>query len=337
MFPNIDNNLGLTAVENALNARERPMPSTKCILEAVEICLKHNHSVFQHSFFLQIHGTAMGPKNACSYADLAMGEIDHKAKFCGPIKPALWWRYRDDIFDLWQQGLPALKTFTEYINSLYPTIKFELVFSDNHLNVLDVTLHLIDGFIKTDVYSKPTDSHLYLPPSSSHPRHVFKAIPFGVALRLRRNCSEDNFLSKRCEEYKGYLVNQGYSVNLVDNQFAKALIIPRKELLKQKVRTSKKIFPLVTTFNPLLPDLNYIIKKHLHFLESNPKLKELFPKNSIIPSYRRSKSLKEILAPSKFASATSQNTNSCAAGCFKCDKNRCDLCKKLFYRVQNFQ
>ena len=89
MFPNIDNNLGLTAVKNALNARERLMPSTKCILEAVEICLKHNHSVFQHSFFLQIHGTAMGPKNACSYADLAMGEIDHKAKFCGPIKPAL--------------------------------------------------------------------------------------------------------------------------------------------------------------------------------------------------------------------------------------------------------
>ena len=95
-------------------------------------------------------------------------------------------------------------------------------------------------------------------------------------------------------------MNQGYSVNLVDNQFAKALIIPRKELLKQKVRASKKIFPLVTTFNPLLPDLNHIIKKHLHFLESNPKLKELFPKNSIIPSYRRSKSLKEILAPSKF-------------------------------------
>ena len=131
-------------------------------------------------------------------------------------------------------------------------------------------------------------------------------------------------------------MNQGYSVNLVDNQFAKALIIPRKELLKQKVRASKKIFPLVTTFNPMLPDLNHIIKKHLHFLESNPKLKELFPKNSIIPSYRRSKSLKEILAPSKFASATSQNTNSCAAGCFKCDKNRCDLCKNYFIESRVF-
>ena len=76
----------------------------------------------------------MGPKNACSYADLAMAELDRKAKFCGPIKPALWWRYQDDIFDLWQQGLPALEEFTHYINSLYPTIKFELVFSESRLN-----------------------------------------------------------------------------------------------------------------------------------------------------------------------------------------------------------
>ena len=123
----------------------------------------------------------MGPKNACSYADVAIGEIDRKLKFCGPIKPALWWKYRDDIFDLWQQGLPALEAFAQCINSLYPTIKFELVSSESHLNVLDVTLHLVDGFIRIDVYSKPTDSNLYLPPSSSHPKHVFKAIPLAVA------------------------------------------------------------------------------------------------------------------------------------------------------------
>ena len=51
--------------------------------------------------------------------------------------------------------------FTEYINSLYPTIKFELVYSEHTLNVLDLTLHLQDGFIITDIYAKPADSHLY--------------------------------------------------------------------------------------------------------------------------------------------------------------------------------
>ena len=84
MFPNIDNELVLGAVKIALDARDHLVPSTSCILEAVEICLTCNHSVFNEKFCLQIHGAAMGPKNACSYADLAMGEINHKAKFCRP-------------------------------------------------------------------------------------------------------------------------------------------------------------------------------------------------------------------------------------------------------------
>ena len=56
-------------------------------------------------------------------------------------KPMRRWRYRDDIFDIWTQGLPKLLEFTDYVNGLYPTIKFELVYSDSHLNVLDIMLH----------------------------------------------------------------------------------------------------------------------------------------------------------------------------------------------------
>ena len=46
MFPNIDNELVLGAVKIALDARDHLVPSTSCILEAVEICLTCNHSVF---------------------------------------------------------------------------------------------------------------------------------------------------------------------------------------------------------------------------------------------------------------------------------------------------
>ena len=106
----------------------------------------------------------MGPKNACSYADLAVGIIDEQVK-TGEIQPNVWWRYRDDVFDLRTLGMDKLVEFTEFINSLHPTIKFTLVFSETSLNMLDLTLNLVDGFIQTDVYSKPTDNHLYLPAS----------------------------------------------------------------------------------------------------------------------------------------------------------------------------
>ena len=83
-------------------------------------------------------------------------------------------------------------------------------------------------------------------------------------------------------------------------------------------------------------NINYIIKKHPHFLESNAKLKELFPKNSIIPVYRRSKHFKEILAPSKYGTRNTQNTNSLEGSCYKCDKSSCDLFKIYLVLSRNF-
>ena len=225
-----------------------------------------------------------------------------------------------------------VKDYGECGSSEYPTIKFELVYSERYLNVLDLTLHLTDGYIVTDIYAKPTDSHLYLPPSSSHPKHCINAIPFGVALRLRRNCSNDDFLHKRCNEYKSYLRQQGYCAKLVNQQFDKALKLERSHLLKPKQKSSNRTFPLVLDYNPRLPDVSRVIKKHLHLLESNPKIAEIFPAKSIMPAYRRTKNLKDLLAPSKCKDTP---ISSKEKGCFKCSK-RCDLCKNFLVESSNF-
>ena len=74
IFPNIDNNLGIKAITDALNSLDVQIPSTECIVEAVTICLEHNSSHFQGKHFFQTHGTAMGPKNACSYAGQVRGD-----------------------------------------------------------------------------------------------------------------------------------------------------------------------------------------------------------------------------------------------------------------------
>ena len=138
------------------------------------------------------------------------------------IKPNLWWRYRDDIFDLWTLGHAKLLEFTQYINSLYPTIKFSLVHSPTSLDVLDLTLSLVEGYIQTDIYSKPTDNHIYLLRNSAHLTHCSKAIPYGVATRVRRNCSTSEAFEKRSLEYQSYLINRGYNPSQVKQQFEKA-------------------------------------------------------------------------------------------------------------------
>ena len=104
--------------------------------------------------------------------------------------------------------------------------------------------------------------------------------------------SEDTFLSKRLQEYSAYLVDQD-SASLVSQEFSRAAQIPRIELLTPKTKNSKKIFPFVLTFNPNLPSINRLIKKHFPILQSSPKLKELFQPNSIISSVCRPKNLKK--------------------------------------------
>ena len=114
---------------------------------------------------------------------------------------------------------------------------------------------------------------------------------------------------------------QNYPADLVDKQFEKALKIPRSELLSEKVKAGKKVFPLVLDYNPILPDIQNIIKKHFHLLRSSPQITEIFPAKSVFPAYRRTKNFKEILASSKFRPSSAVNQTVNKGGRFKCDKN----------------
>ena len=123
----------------------------------------------------------------------------------------------------------------------------------------------------------------------------------------------------------------------MDDQFFKASTISRTDLLRTHAKAKKKLFPFVTTFNPNLPDVGRIIRKHLGILESNPKLKDFFPPNSIIASFRRSKNLKELLAPSRHGSNTEVEEAVEVRGCFKCKRTRCDLCRNNFVESNSFR
>ena len=74
----------------------------------------------------------------------------------------------------------------------------------------------------------------------------------------------------------------------------------------------------------------------MFILQFNPKLKELFPRGSIIPSFRRSKNLKELLALSGFKTVNEDQTIHHNNGCLKCDRNRCDLCRNFFVESKSF-
>ena len=101
MCPSIDNKLGLEAFRDALSARSEMKPSTECLLETIKITLECNNSTFNGRHYLQIDGTAMGPKNACGCTDISVSNRDKKVFCRDDVKPLFWGRYRDNIFSLW--------------------------------------------------------------------------------------------------------------------------------------------------------------------------------------------------------------------------------------------
>ena len=160
--------------------------------------LTMNNFTFNDSHYPQIHGTAMGTKMAPSFANLFLGLFENNALRNAPFQPHTWLRYIDDIFMIWTESPENLKIFIDYLNSIHPTIKFTSSHSPTNVPFLDVNVSLTsDGNINTDLYTKPTDKHqhLFSSYSSCHPLHTQKkAIPFSLALRLRRICSTDETL-----------------------------------------------------------------------------------------------------------------------------------------------
>ena len=107
----------------------------------------------------------------------------------------------DDCFSPWFGGIPALLEFMEsWLNPLSDSIKFTVKYSEVQFE--DTLLFINNGRIESRVYFKPTNGHMYLLAQSSHHPSLYRNIPFGVALRLRRNCSRDDWFEEQLDEYR---------------------------------------------------------------------------------------------------------------------------------------
>ena len=194
-YPNCQTDLCIEAVGIVLDRRPQgTLPSKESISEALQITMSCDNATFLGSHFTQVNGaTIRGPESACVTDTFGAEFIDQIAMRGGPIEPENWKRYRDDTLDIKANcTLKELEEFTDYLNEnvLPEKIVFEMENSREKLSFLDVNIGLREGYLITEIYPKPTDSHQYLNPKSCHPPSVANNNQLGVALRVRRNCSD---------------------------------------------------------------------------------------------------------------------------------------------------
>ena len=148
--------------------------------------------------------------------------------------------------------MKSLHKILEEINLIHPSIKFTM--KHTFINELDpcncekiscllflnISLTLKNGQISTDLYKKPTDKNQYLLPSSAHPFHCTKNIPFSLAMRIIKSCSETVNRDLCLFEMKQMLIDRDYTEQLVDSEITRALNIPRERALNLNQSVKKK-------------------------------------------------------------------------------------------------
>ena len=165
------------------------------------------------------------------------------------------------------------------INKLHKTIRFTCSydFTNKSTTFLDTTVTIWeDGSITTDLFRKPTDRVQYLLPTSCHPSHTFKSIPFSLALRLIKIVSEKDQLEIRLTELKDMLVSRNYNKNIVVAAIEKAKLIPREKALERVVKAKNNRVMFTVTYNPKLPSISKIIIKHWRTMTKDKKLSNTF-------------------------------------------------------------
>ena len=200
------------------------------------------------------------------------------------------------------------------MNSFHPTIKFKCVegehfnFETRSVDFLDTTISINDdGYLQTTLFTKPNKKLQYLLPSSCHPGHISKNIPYSLAYRLRRIESLEANFENNLEHLRDNLLLRGYKKCYIASAFDKVKALDRASTLHKSPKDENSAVVLSLKYHPGLPSISPIIRKHFDVMLQEPYLKEVFGRTPIV-TFNRPKNLREILIRAKLPAKSIQKT-----------------------------
>ena len=244
LYPSVPRQEGIQACKEGIEIRKKPLVPTEYVVEIIQTVLDNNVLAFNNTSYVQTVGIAIGSMLGKNFACLYMRKWDEKLREFDK-QPLFYKRLIDDGFGLWTDGESSLLAFAKHADNIHANIKIELRYRYTQIEFLDTLVRLKDGRLETDLYSKPTDKHLYLQSKSNHLPHTKKAVPFGFGIRIRRICQNEVDYEGRRKALKMQLRRRGYSGKHIEGQLRRVDVIPREQLLRYKEKNDEsEIVPL---------------------------------------------------------------------------------------------
>ncbi|XP_056376037.1 uncharacterized protein LOC130273370 isoform X1 [Hyla sarda] len=344
LYTVIDHDLGINAVAHFLNNDpELPQAQRDFIQKGLRYVLTHNYFEFQKCIYAQHTGTAMGSRVAPSFANLFVGLFEetfvypnHLFRHCVYFK-----RFIDDIFFIWNGSTVLLDEFLTYLNCNNWGLHFtHNVFNDNAEFLDVVVFHNGLGALNTKTFFKKVDSNSYLDFTSSHFKKWLINVPYGQFKRIRRNCSNLNDFEEQSDILRKRFRAKKYPKAIVDSSFKRASTLSQQECLsKGKFTPSNEkdwSINFITTFSREHKHIKDILHKHWPIVMNDPFLRDTLPQKPGV-TFRRGKTLRNIIAPSRLKTHNHQPVNFLTTtGAYRCGHNRCKCCANLHHRAKTF-
>ena len=84
-------------------------------------------------------------------------------------------------------------------------------------------------------------------------------------------------------------------------------------------------------FNPALPNIEGLVRKHIHYLHSDEVFKKVFPNNKFSVNYKCNKNLLKLVAPSLYPKPSIKSNSTIVSW------NKSDTCKNLLITDSKFR
>jgi hypothetical protein len=177
--------------------------------------------------------------------------------------------------------------------------------------------------LSTTLYRKPTDRPAYLHFSSDHPGHIKRSLPYSLALRCKRICSDPTDAEKQIQNLQKQFIKRNYPSSLVKNACHNALNTSSRA--QTPVRTDDRV-NFITTYHSSLSSIQKILSRHHNILLSDPRVSKIFPKPPRLV-FKRNKNLRDFLVKARLGPPISQRQ--AQIGCRPCGKLFCKVCKHM--------
>jgi hypothetical protein len=316
MYTNINTNHAMQVIKEFLNEptflQNFPNIDRNALLTALQILMRHSLFKFNNKFYLQMTGCAMGTPPAPPYATLYF--YLHERSFIQLFPSCIFYtRYLDDIFGIWLPPSTTLPTtdimwinFKSTFDS-FGDLRWDFSELSSTVNFLDLTISIsIDNHIITDLFEKPLNLHLYLPPASLHPPGVLNGLTKGALHRIFTLCSQPTERSKHITNFLQRLYRRGHHPTSIIPLIDHFGIQKTNEIQKQATTIRNMYLHCVFIPSPTLQLVRPIVQKTIIQPPSEPPIHHLcnnlgvkLREFRLILAYHRLPNLKNILSPRK--------------------------------------